>query len=611
MRKNRGVSPLIATLLLIALTVSVTVLYTTVATDLINAYGSEDYDLPNVETDLRGGDLSVQILDKGDMSSVVIETPKDSSLDDTYLNTVGKTSTFTVKEGDTGTYSVSGLNSDGDSVLIDSIQANKSVNDVDDGSDDDNSVEDLELILLENTVKGGEDSVSFEIKNTGDNKAKITDFKIQNEGLDYLNINTETPPSRSPAQSENEVFIESNPENGFCGLPKPKSIPIDEKERFNNCQAQSKPSVADSGATMETTFNGVDANKATDYIGVSPLPKYTDMAINLYGPQDQSIRIPLSLDTFIIPKDDSYIYDKELNSGRFDSDPSTIIVREDTRITGEVKNLDSTFFLSSNTTFEDEIGQTEGITGQDSVQMQDELKNIDGSVFLGDNATTNSVNGVDSFTVGDNSTLKSEVKNLDGSVSIGDNSTVQDEIDGAGSVTVGYNSSLQDSVENLDGDVEVGYNSTINTINNVDSLDVGYGSFLKSEVNNIGGDVNLGSDITATDEVDGVSGSLTTGSNFTAQDDISNVDKDVTIGENSETQSIKTVGGDLILKDNVDVKSSISSIDGDIICGDNVETQSDVCSNNDNSNTDDDDSDDDGNNGNGNNGNGNNGKGRG
>lgn len=568
MREDRGVSPLIATLLLISLTVGVTVLYSTVATELINPYGSEDYDLPNVESDFREGKISVQLLDKGDMSSVVVQTPESSNIDDLYLDTVGKTSRFTVSEGETGTYSISALNRDGERVLLENIQVNKSAED---------SVGNLQLILLESTVEGGEDSISFKLKNTGDEDVSITEFKVEKVNLNYLEINTDSPPSTN--QGRDEIFIDSNPRDGRCGLPKPKTIPIDEKEKFKNCQAGSEPSVAASGSTMETTFNGVNAGKATDYIGVSPSPKFSDMAINMYGPQDESIRIPLSLDTFIAPKDDSYVYDKGLNSGSFSgNDPSTIIVRNDTRVTGEVKNLDSTFSLSSNTTFEDELDGVKDITGQDAIQMQDTVENIDGSVFLGDNATTNSINAVDSFRVGENSVLKGEINGLDGNVRVGQGSTAQDEIDGAqGSVTVGDNSLLEDSVENIGGDVEIGSDSTINTINNVKSLTLGSESTMKSEVNNIRGDINLGDDVVAMNEIDGASGNLTTDSNFTAQDDIANIDRDVTIGENSDTKTIKIIGGDLILKDNVDVDGSISSITGDVICGDNVETKNNKC----------------------------------
>lgn len=583
MEKDRGVSPLIATLLLIALTVSITVLYTTVATDLITVYDSEDYDLPTVETESREGNISVQILDKGDMSSVVVGTPESSGLEDTYVSTVGKKSTFKIKEKDTGTYSVSALNPDGQKVLLDNIRVNKSVEEFNNDDGSNGSVEDLELILLENTVEGGEDSIRFDIKNTGDSEVSITDFKVEKENLRDLSINTETPPSPDASRSESEIFIESTPENGFCGLPKPKSIDIGEKERFNNCKSESRPSVASSGATMSTTFNGIDADKATEYIGVSPSPDLTDMSVSLYGTRDQSITVPLILDTFVVPKDGSYLYEQDIKSDRFENDPGTILVLEDTKLKGEIKGIDSSVYMSQNSTTDNEIGNIRAVTGANGVVINDDISNARSGVFLGDNSEVSKVKASYSLRLGENSEVTGSVENIERSVRIG------------------YNSEVQKLIKDVDNGVYIGEQSSIGPVDDVSSIDIGSESTLTAEINAVQGDAKIGSNTVAENEIDGVSGDITIGSGSRLEDDLGNVGGDAVIGTGTETSTINTVGGDLILKDNVDVDGSISSITGDVICGDNVETNSNACEKDiDNYNN------GNGNNGNGNNGNGNN-----
>lgn len=568
MRNDRGVSPLIATLLLVALTVSVTVLYTTVATDIIDVYGSDDYALPNVDSDFQDGEISVQLLDKGDMSTVVLQTPSGSNLDDVYLETVGKESAFTVSENDTGTYSLSAVNPDGDRVLLENLQVGESAED---------SVGDLALVIVDGSVEGGEDSISFELKNTGNEEVSITEFQVEKVNLDNLVIDTESPPSQS-APGDDEIFIDSNPDDGRCGMQPSKQLPIDEKERFENCKAGSEPSVADSGSTMETTFNGVDADKATDYIGVSPSPAFTDMAVNLYGPKDESVRIPLTLDTFVVPRDDSYVYEPDINSDKFESDPSTVLIREDTTVKGEVKGLDSSVYLSPNTTLENEINDVNDITGQGAVVMNDDVQNVDGNVFLGNDTEVSSVAGVDSFRIGDNADITGEMNNIRNDVQIGKKSVIQDEIDGiGGSVNIGDKADIQDSIENIDDDVSIGEDSSIGSIVNINNLEIGDNSVVRSELNTIGGNIEAGDNTMIKDEVDGVDGNVTLGSDSTAQDSLANIDGNLTIGERSNTSDINTVGGDVILRDDVNVDGSISSIGGKVICGENVSTKGDDC----------------------------------
>jgi flagellin-like protein len=455
MKKDRAVSPIIATLLLLGIVVSITALYTVIATGLIGDSGSEDYNLPNVDTEVnkKSSEISTRLIDRGDMSQVIIRTPTGSSIDNIYLNEPGDKSKFTIGQNDTGTYQMIARNSNGDEVLLENIQIGSSASD---------NVNDLSLVLVEGSVEGGEDSIEFKLKNTGNEEVSITDFQVEEVNINDITIDTNSPPSRN-GRGDNEIFIDSSPSDGTCGKQPPKELPINQIERFENCQAASEPSVAASGATMTVKFNGVDADKATDYIGLSPVEKYTDVRVILYGPKGESVEIPLSLDTFVVPKINSYVYDNQLDSNQFSTDPSTIIVRNDTTVKQEIKNLDSSVYVSKNVTLEDEIENVNALTSADLFTSQDDIDNLEDGVFLGDNSNVSTIIDVKTFRIGSDSSISGEVSNIQEDVEIGSNSQLADEVHTVGgNVTIKQNTVANAQIYDIDGDLVLRDDVTVN-----------------------------------------------------------------------------------------------------------------------------------------------------
>jgi hypothetical protein len=462
MKKTKAVSPIVATLLLLGLVVAITALYSVIVTGLVEDKGSEDYNLPTVDTDVNKetSEISAQLIDKGDMSQVLLKTPTGSSLDNVYLNNPGEKADFTVGSDDTGIYRLIARNSDGDEVLLDNIQIGSPAND---------NVNNLFLILVEGSVEGGENSIQFELENTGSTEVSITDFMVSEININDLTINTNSPPSIN-SYGDNEIFIDSHPSDGTCGKQPPKTLPLNQKEAFENCQASSEPSVAAAGSTITVKFNGVKADKDTDYVGLSPEQKYTDIRVTLFGPQGESVDIPLSLDTFVIPKENSYVYNNQIDSNQFNSDPSTILVREDTTLKQSIKNVDSSVYMSQNVTTEDEIENVKALTSDKDYRAEDDLDNIDQGIFLGDSANIGYVADTKTLRVGSGSLVRGEVENINQDVIIGSQSELQDEMSNVGgNVKIKEKTVVNNNIYNVNGDLILEDDVSINgQVSNID-----------------------------------------------------------------------------------------------------------------------------------------------
>lgn len=459
MLQNKAVSPILGVILLVALSVSLVTAFTLVSGNVFTT--DDNPSVPNVDFQSSEGKMSIQLLDSGDASRVYLKPPEDSNLVKQYLDNVGETKEITVTENNTGTYRLIAENEDGNNVLVDKT-------DVGNPAEDD--VENLKLVLLQSTVEGGEDSISFDVKNTGEEEAEITHFKLQERNLNDIILNAGSspgPPGRSGppgSGTDNELIMDSSSgENGYCGNPPGQVVPMNDKHIIttsggNPCVSQSSPSVAGSGATIEFEFNGIESNsKDTEYVGVSPEDAYTDLEVILYGSRGESIAVPLIFDAFVIPKDNSPSYDSDLDPSTFTgTEASTIILLEDKIMKGNISDLSSsTVYFNDRSTSEGDIRNVGSVTGQDRVEIQGNLEEAE-DVFLGFETDVADVKDVDSFYVGSSSET-GKIQDVDGDVTIGEDSVVTDDIDNvAGDVNLEDNVEVQGDVKNVGGTVNCG-----------------------------------------------------------------------------------------------------------------------------------------------------------
>lgn len=619
---NRAVSPAVGVVLMVGLTVALFAGFTFVSGDIANNQEG-DIDVPNVETNVTSTEIRAELLEDSTSSEVWIRRPDQTA---TELDRVGKEYSEPIVQDNKGEYQILAYdNRTGDLTLVESIGT---------GDVPKDNVNKLLLEFVPGSAKTtgatksdqGKSStgegVSFLVNNTGDVRVDIAGYRIQ-EVSKQIDVETSSPPSKEPYEIDVDALGVSG-EDGYCSRPASpkKDIPINQDALFSGefCQSHSTPSVVSGNGEIDVALNGVSfsgKSKDINYFSYSPVSDYTDIRVDLFGPQYERLEIPFVFNMLIIPEDgstgkvypDDYTHlddvgsDLDIDEDHPEIDPNagpeTVLVMENTRLKSDVDGDDidgpMDIILQDGVTIESDIESVGLVSGGDDIVLQDVSDVTD--VFLGDrvtiedvdtvgNSTVGSINvGTDStisqidtvsrnVRIGKNSEITSDLQEIGGDAVLKDNTAVEDVDEVGGSVTVGDNSVLG-NVDTVGGSLSIGDNSQAGDI---DSIEKGVTIGSNSQVNDINGQYSddsdkLDGDLTVGDDsvigsVDGVEGNVTTGNNVSTGN-INEVTGNVILGRGTgsgdslSVGTIQTIDGDLIVGKGATAQN-VNGIDGDV-----------------------------------------------
>lgn len=622
MQVSKAVSPAVGVVLMVGLTVALFAGFTYISGGVANDQEG-DIDIPNVETNVTSKQIQAELLENKDSSEVWIRRPDQTT---TQLKRVGKEYSEPIVEDNKGEYQLLAYgNQTGDVTLIESIGTGEVPQD---------NVGELLLEFVPGSAettgaaksKQGPGStgegVSFLVNNTGDVRVDIAGYRIE-EVSEQIEVETSSPPSKEPYEVDVDALSTSG-EDGFCSRPASpnKDIPLNQDATFSGeyCQSHSTPSVVSENGKIDIALNGVsfeDGNRDINYFSYSPVSTYTDVRVDLFGPQYERLEIPFVFNMLIIPEDgstgkvypDDYTHLDDVGSDLDidedhpeidpDAGPETILVMEDTRVKSDVEGDDidgpMNMILQDGVTIESDIESVGAVSGGDDIVLQDVSDVTD--VFLGDRVTIEDVDTVGNSTIGSinvgkdstisqvdtvsknvrigrNSEITSDLEEIGGDAILKDNTAVEDVDEIGGSVTVGDDSVLG-NVDTVGGSLSIGDNSQAGDI---DSIEKGVTIGDNSQVNDINGQYSedsnkLDGDLTVGDDsvigdVDGVEGNLTTGNNVSTGN-INEITGNVILGRGTgsgdslSVGTIQTIDGDLIVGKGATAQD-VNGIDGDV-----------------------------------------------